>query len=254
MSGPFLANVTLGLRLADASTGEPIRQGLRAWAAPARRPERRCAAVAGPSGQLVWSRIPGLSPGADAVVVDVEDGLARYLPLRLQVDLPRDGLVRWPWGADRAQRSVVPMARAVHGPELEGYATLYAELWDPIRRAPAAWALLSARAVGGEPSWGLSDTQGRVRVTLPWPEPVLSSGRPLATSTWSLSLRVRHSPSVAAVARPTLDAIEGQPLARLWRDAEARQAFTGATLQSGVELVLRGDPGRPDFQPIFVTP
>lgn len=265
MSASHQRVAALGLRLADAVTGLPVREGLRAWASPVADERTRVAGELGPSGQIVWSRLPGVSawqqdraaPQTRRFCVEVEDRLDRYLPVRLEVDAPCAGLLTRVWGARKERRALVPMAHQPGGPPLEGHASVYAELWDPGAGAPAAWSLLSVRAGTGEravTSWGLADGRGRVRVLLPWPEPALSTGRPLAESSWSLSLRVRYARRAPDPRPPTLDTIEGQPQARLWRDAEARVAMGSATLRFGTELLLRGDGPAGNYQPLYVTP
>lgn len=255
----------LGIRMADAVTALPVREGLRAWATPLADDRVRVAGELGPSGQIVWSRLPGVDAwGLDTARsrrrrfrLEVEDRLGRYLPVQLEVEAPSDGLVTWSWGSKKERRALVPMAHQPSGPPMEGYASIYAELWDLKARRPASWSLLSARAGTGASavtSWGLADQRGRVRVLLPWPEHALSAGRPLAEATWSISLRVRHPPQVPDLRPPTLDAIEGQPLARLWRDPEAKVAMGSATLRFATELILRGEHLNADFQPLYVTP
>lgn len=265
MSAASQRVVALGIRMADGVTGLPVRDGLRAWASPVSDERVRIAGESGPSGQIVWARLPGTSAWraggaptrAPRFLLEVEDRQERYLPVRVEAEAQSQALVSWVWGSKKERRPLVPMYHGSSGPALEGHASIYAELWDLGASAPAAWSLLSARAGTGEravTSWGLADARGRVRVVLPWPEPGLSTGKPLAEATWALSLRVRFARRAPASLPPNLDAIERQPLARLWRDADAKLPMSSATLRFGTELVLRGDSSSSDYQPLYVTP
>lgn len=260
----------LGLRLSDAVTGAPVREGLRVELLVAGA-KRRVPSTPGLEGVHAWHNVPGFGAwtSEDAadwrhtglpVLICVDDLMGRYLPLRVRVRVPTRDLLTWTWAPGEAPRTSVPMARAITAPGLEGHANLYAELWHVGRGAPAAWALLQAtcRAGAGETTVrGLADHLGRVRIDLPWPEPPLIGGLPLASAAWNLTLSVRYAAlpgdPLDPDGPPTLREIEAQPPAQLWADAAATDPLGSATLRWGQDLILRGAVGPGDHQPIFVT-
>lgn len=268
MSEGLTRSAPLGVRLCDAATGATVADGLRVWVESEEDPALSRPSTPGRDGLHVWHSLPGLerwsraradfSAARHGWVLRAEDLQGRYLPMALRVEAPTQGLVRRRWGAEKQPRPAVQLARSLAAPPVEGFASVSAELLDGATGAPAAWALVGARASSGGGAaagcWGLADESGQVVVALAWPEPTPGSSRPIAEAQWTLTLRVRYG-RLSRDARgrpPTLDAIEAQPVAHLWRDRAASRAFASATLHQGRPLVLRGE-GPQGPGPLVIT-
>lgn len=131
-----------------------------------------------------------------------------------------------------------------------GMAVIRAELWNPVAKAPASFALFEARVVGRQTMRGVADRQGRVALVFPYPEPTVppdAPGQPapvppLTRQEWAVEVRAYYKTPAAGATPPTvpeLAATLAQPRAELWAD-EARSApLTRATMRFGQELVVR---------------
>jgi hypothetical protein len=189
-------------------------------------------------------------------VVQVSDLSSRYQPFSLTADLPLRGLYAWDCAGPASPLTsplvagppAVPLFSAPSREAPAGMATIRATLWDASAAAPAAWAVLEVSTPGQAPARGIADSQGRVVVLFPYPEPtgpspVLSSplvrsGVPLAQQQWTVAVRAAYAPRPETSA-PDLCGTLRQASAFLWADSDQSVPLTEATLLFGQELVLR---------------
>jgi len=191
----------LGLRFRDATTEQPVTDGLRVTV-------RRADGVGGPtravrtaSGAYVAQGLPGLRgyeragasvPDRSVFQVAVEDDQNRYVPVQLDVDLPyepdpADGglypILETPSEIEGETREpTCYLFSAVQRPVTAGQSVVYADLVAEAADGtlqPAPHAVLEVEHVpdaenGNGPSngatwYGIADAEGRVAVQFPLP-------------------------------------------------------------------------------------
>ena len=253
-----------GLRFWDQVTQSAVSDGLVVTAYRGAQPEARIPASHNRSGVFSFRGVPGLrevetgagdadfwrlhAPAFD-FVVEVLDSENRFLPFRLPVRLPVQGIYQFggqpfvPLYSSPARTAAAPMAM------------IRAQLFDPVRVVPAAWAVVDAHIDGGATLRGIADERGQVLVPFPFPEPLgfgLGSplrpgGIPLSGQTWPLRLAFAYTPG-ATGGIPDLTQVLKQAPATAWDDELLSTPLTSATLPFGPELVLRSR-AAPDSPP-----
>jgi hypothetical protein len=208
----------IGLRFRDVATGGFVGEGLRVTVTSVRNPART--ATLDVNGKAVWyaHRFPGFSdtelansPDWETLrqpcLVEVDDRLGRFLPLRIILDLPHRGLIDWPGWGDLPQDLLVPLANDASPPAISPDALpLFssagriapmplAEIRCQLLRddgGPAAWALLTATHAGLVRAIGQADAEGRAVLFFAYPErprPSLATSPPAITDfRWSIEL------------------------------------------------------------------
>jgi hypothetical protein len=206
----------IGLRFRDVATGLPVGQSLRVTVTSVRNPGRR--ATLEVNGKGVWyaHRFPGFSDEALASAGDwaslsqpclVEDLAGRFLPLRVELDLPVRGIVDWPgwaalpqaplapWVDNSSPPTVMPDALPLFSSAGRMAPAPLAEVRCQLKRDDgelAAWALLTAAHGGSVRAIGQADDKGRVVLFFAYPErprPSLATSPPAVTDfRWSIEL------------------------------------------------------------------
>lgn len=275
----------LGLRFWDHVTEAVISDGLLVTAYPVADPGLRTAAYANRSGVYSVRNLPGLreieSGAGDAAfwaahppqfdfVVEVVDTEGRFLPFRLPVKLPVRGIYAFQdfeLASPLDARQLVPLYSAPARMLAAPMAIVRAELYDPIRRTPAAWAVVEAEAGGAPPVRGIADDQGRVLLPFPFPEPqsfglgspLRPGGTRLADQMWPVDLKFAYTPQMPPPAIPDLTEVLKQLPARAWEDSLLTTPLTGTTLRYGQPVVLRSrsaasPPGSTQMSVLLITP
>ena len=265
-----------GLRFWDQVTRSAVSDGLVVTAWPAVQPELRTPASLNRSGVFWFRNLPGLreieNGAGDAgfwskhppqfdFVVEVLDPENRFLPFRLPVRLPVQGIYQF------EGQPFVPLysapARTVSAP----LAMIRAQLYDALHNVPAAWAVMDVRVDGGPSVRGIADSRGQVVVPFPFPEPqgfglgspLHPGGIPLAGQTWQLHLAFAYTPA-ATDGIPDLSQVLKQAPATAWDDELLSTPFTQVALSFGPELVLRSraaaasPPASPWLSTLLITP
>jgi len=255
----------LGLRFWDRVTESIVDDGFEVTAYPAAHPTWRTGAFTNRSGVYSFRNLPGLreieSGAGDAAfwaahppqfdfVVEVIDTAGRYLPFQLPVKLPVRGIYSFPdfeSASPPGLQSFIPLYSAPARPIAAPMAILRAEMYDPIRKAPAAWAVVEAQAGNAEPVRGIADDQGRVLLPFPFPEPqsfglgspLRPGGIKLVDQAWPVELKFAYTPRTPAPTIPDLAEILNQLPAIAWEDSLLSTPLTGTTLHFGQDVVLR---------------
>jgi len=280
---PWRRVTPFGVRFVDDWTGRFVVDGLVVTAWPASEPSRRVVAALNRSAVFFLRSVPGIGDlemgaGDDAYwstvprrpfVVEVEDHSGKFLAFRFTVDLPLRGLLQLTCGSPPrplgpAPALGVPLFSAPTRAAVPGAAVVRADLWDPVARAPAAWASLRA-SVPGEAARGVppvqafADDRGKVAIHVPCPDADdLDGGSfdspsgpvpvPLTARTWSVDLTAAYSrlprdPRAALSTRgapiPDLCAAAMQVPATLWSDRTQTLALTRTSVSYGRETILR---------------
>lgn len=208
----------IGLRFRDVATGVFVGEGLRVTVTSARNPARRATLDVNGSGVWYAHRFPGFSdavlastPDWDTLqqpcLVEVDDPSGRFLPLRVEIDLPHRGLVDWPGWSSLPQDLLAPLANNESPPAISPEAlplfssaarsapAPLAEMRCQLLRddgGPAAWALLTASHAGTVRAIGQADGEGRAVLFFAYPErprPSLATSPPAITDfRWSIEL------------------------------------------------------------------
>jgi hypothetical protein len=245
----------LALSFWDQVSNTTVGDGLVVTAYPPHQPEQAVQAIVNRLGIYVLRNLPGLravengtgdttfwaSPPAIRVfVVEVQDTRRRFQPFSLTLSAPVRGVFAWELApGSPPEPTSVPLFSAPARPAPAGMAVLRAELFDPIHKQPAAWAILEARLAGQLLARGLADAAGRLVLIFPFPEPNLASHIPLTQQVWSLQLRAAYASSTPVPPLPDLEAALAQPSATLWQDSARSLPLAQANLSFGRELVLR---------------
>jgi hypothetical protein len=213
-----------GIIFWDFATGAPIGDGLEVSVTLASRPALTTTLVPNRSGVWVAVRLPGrtdaeLSAADDwsallrTYRIEVVDRAGRFLPLRLDAELPTGGLYEWPGWAGLPEDRLRPLSdgdsppvispariplfsapeRSVAGP----LAQLRGELVDSATGAPAAWALVTASHAGIVRGLGLADRMGRATLFFAYPErerPSLTSPPAITDFRWALEIAAYYDP------------------------------------------------------------
>ena len=265
----------LGLAFRDTATGERVGAGLNVEVYRKSLPRVRATALPNASGVYVLHEAPGLhasrfgagddefwaaQPELPGFVVEVSDSERRFLPFSFEVELFQRGVYNFdsPLAASSPpEPATVPLYSAATRKAPPGFAAVRAELWDADADAPAAWAVVEARAAGHLAARGLSDEGGRLALLFPYPAParmIVSSppgsppvfgGLPLVRQEWEVSLAAGYTGELsrpAAARFPDLRLTLGQlngAAASLWADRAGGEELSRVTLRYGRELVLR---------------
>jgi len=271
----------LGLVFRDAATGERVGAGLRVEVYRKSNPTPRAVMFPNPSGVYVLHSAPGLDElrfgaGDDAFwaglppplvyVVEVSDEWRRFVPLSLEVELPRPapGVYSFdsPLGTSPPEGHAPPSVPLYSAPSRSvppGFAALRAELWDAEAAAPAAWAVVEARSAGRLCARGISDEGGRLALLFPYPAPARAAAAsppdsppsmrnvPLTGQSWELAITAAYTGALsrpAAAPFPDVRQTLGQlnePAASLWADRAGGEELSTVTLNFGRGLVLRSE-------------
>jgi len=229
----------LGIRFWDIAGATSNVEGLQVEIYPRANPYARSVALPNRSGVYVANTVPGLrgfeySNDAPEVLwatalrpyrVKVNDPKGRFLPIEFDADLPQQGLFTWlaPWVSPPQPISLpgeegsppplllerVPLFSAPSRPVPEPLAVVYAQLREFGSARAAAWSLLGVAIDGRTRGLGLADSEGRVAVMFPYPEPprMLLASPPEARNdfSWQLELtafwsQASPAPAVSALA------------------------------------------------------
>jgi hypothetical protein len=261
----------IGLRFRDVATGSPVGEGLRVTVSSVRNPARQ--ATLEVNGKAVWyaHRFPGFSDEALAAtgdwtslvqpcLVEVEDSAGRFLPLRVQVDLPARGIVDWPgwaalpqpqlapWTDESSPPAVMPDALPLFSSAGRTAPAPLAEIRCQLSRddgGPAAWALVTAAHGGSVRAIGQADEEGRVVLFFAYPErprPSLATSPPAITDfRWSIEIAAYWNGLDPAVT-PEFGAVMAQldhPRALFESTLSPPEPLPSQLLSFGRPLVLR---------------
>jgi hypothetical protein len=112
----------------------------------------------------------------------------------------------------------------------------------------AAWAVLAATVAGQPAVRGIADSDGRVAIVTPYPEPVTTSARPasppfgagtgLWEQEWPVRLEAFYEPQARVPPAADLCRTLAQAFTPLWADVDATRPVSGLTLQYGRELIV----------------
>lgn len=230
-----------GIMFWDFATGAAVRDGLEVTLTLLSRPAQTTSLIPNRNGVWVAARLPGRTDSELAATADwstllrlyrieVIDTAHRFLPLRLDGELPTGGLYEWPAWADFPQTPLRPLADGLSPPHVSpGRIPLFSaperqvagplaevrcELLDAATDLPAAWALVTASHGGIVRGLGLADAMGRATLLFPYPErerPSLSSPPAITDFRWPLAFAAYYDPPAApAPDVPDLAAILGQ--------------------------------------------
>lgn len=230
-----------GIVFWDIATGTPVADGLEVSLTLLSRPELTTSLIPNRSGVWVAARLPGrtdseLEASTDWSAlsrpyrIEVADSARRFLPLRLDADLPVRGLYEWPDWGDFSQAALRPLSDGLSPPHLSpGRIPLFSaperrvagplaevrcELLDSATGRPAAWALVTASHGGLVRGLGLADAIGRTTLLFPFPErerPSLTSPPAITDFCWALEIAAYYDPPDEPVADvPDLAAILAQ--------------------------------------------
>jgi hypothetical protein len=256
----------LGVRFWDDITQRPISDGLAVTAYPANQPARRSAARVNCADTFIFQDLPGLHeaefgagndeywtspPAQREFVVEVIDPFDRFQPFTFAAHPPERGRFNWwcaPSGAP-PDHAPVPLfsapARSVPG----GLAVMRIEVWDAVRHAPAAWALLEAHYDGRRIARSYADQKGRVVLMFPYPEPSdppitspPSQRTSLVNQSWPIELRAFYAPSLPVPDVPDLCDVLQQPEVQLLNNLSPEVLLGDVDLKFGGKLTVSSPP------------
>ena len=263
--GSFQRNAPLGIRFWDLAGGTSIVEGLDVQVFPAANPNARrrlrrhandIYAAVDIVGQTDFERriaaprdLPwwqATSPPAPSYRVEVTDPLGRFLPMGFDVDLPLQGLLDvsslvpggapalplWPddnVASPTTLAAKVPLFSAPSRTVPSPLAVVYAQMRVQGTLEIPAWTLLGASIDGQLRGLGLADTQGRVAVMFPYPnpptQPLTSPSVAQPDFLWTVTLQAWRAATLAAPDLadilgqlaspcPVVDAVSGTPTPR----------------------------------------
>jgi hypothetical protein len=213
-----------GIMFWDFATGAPVGDGLDATLTLVSRPALTTSLIPNRNGVWVAARLPGrtdaeLSATPDWSTlrrpyrIEVADRARRFLPLRLEADLPTGGLFDWPeWGSvppeplrplsdqlspPHVSPKRIPLFSAPERRVAAPLAEIRCELLDAATGRPAAWALVTASHGGVVRGLGLADAMGRTTLFFPYPDrerPSLSSPPAITDFRWPLDFAAYYDP------------------------------------------------------------
>lgn len=265
----FTLAAPLGFCFWDGLTARIIGDGLavRAYlggAVGAR--ERELIAVPNRAGVYVLRGLPRFESRPKEALprelrVEVRDEQCRFLPFAFTLSLPAQGLFDWIYGdglppappqeppAPPANKSAqkppkrpafIPLFSSPTRTAPAATAVIRAQLFDPVAKRPAAWAVLEARPEGGPPALGIANEGGSIAVMMTYPKlPVIGERTALGERSWPLRLAARYSPAAVTGEPPDLRQVFGQTEAVLWADEDRTTHLGEQTLRFGVEIVVR---------------
>ncbi len=248
----------LGVRFYDELTASVISEGLLVSVYHPGDRQRAIPVHANRSGVFVVHHIDGLrafehgaaGPSTTTnVVLEVADTQGRFQPFTLQTSAPQPGLIAAAL-SPLAGRTWIPLFSAATRAVTAGVGVIRAQLYDPTRTAPAAWAVLEVDVAGQPPVRAVADEQGSIAIMFPYPTPPVTplgpGGSPLSPlsasfteQVWHVGVRARYGGLQPPTGVPDLDDVLAQPPAMLWADLAHTRALTDALLQFGRETVLR---------------
>ncbi len=281
----------LGLRFQDATTGEPVRDGLVVSAYPKNRPNARRRLISnrrgiyalhdaglrelqnGAGDAAYWDNLPATKD----FVIEVIDQQSRFIPFQFVVGLPAQ------WNKPAALPPSIKNVALYSAPTRTvpaGMAAVRAELSDPTAGAngvSASSAVLELYDNDQMVARGLADQQGRIAVLFPYPAPrsfpvTSPPGSPpvnrpaLTDQTWTFQLRALYRSAIQSPlapsgenALPDLQSVLTQPEATLWADEARTEELQEVAVQFGCEKVLRSrsssaSPPNRDCPVLFITP
>lgn len=265
----------LGLVFRDTATGERVGAGLRVEVYRKSIPRARAVAQPNSSGIYVLHDAPGLGssrfgagddafwaaqPALPGYVVEVSDPERRFLSFSFEVELFQRGVYSFESplaSSSPPEPTTVPLYSAPTRKVPPGFAAVRAELWDAAADAPAAWAVVEARAAGRLAARGISDEGGRLALLFPFPAPARTPASsppdsppvlraaPLVEQSWELSLAAGYTGELSRRPVPTFPDLHralGQlngAAASLWADRAGGEELSQVTLRFGRELTLR---------------
>ncbi len=202
-------------------------------------------------GVFVAHQVRGLRLPADTsppptrpFILQVEDPLGRYLPLRMSADLPTDGL----FGPTLSPGTALPHV-PLFSTSARPLPAAAAEVRVDLRLAsapdtPAAWARLELRLDDGSLlAEGLADARGSALLPCALPalvDPPLSASPPgPPISQWNVSLHAFWSPAIALSSIPDFNALQALPEVPLLQTEAASPPLAPALLAAGIPLVIR---------------
>lgn len=233
-------NAPLGIKFWDVVTGAYVSNGLRVTAYPGDDQVHSTYASANRSGTYVLHSASGLrefelgvgnvpftdvSPARRRFTITVKDEERRFLPMKLDADLPFKGLFKWentmPGGVplDLAVSPNVPLFSSILRTDPAGMAVLRIELYESpspeingVRiKKPAAWAMVEARYNGRLTGRGVADDKGRVAIIFAYPPPhdsispfgsspagTFTAGVPFLQEEWTIELQAYYEPNVVS--------------------------------------------------------
>lgn len=237
-------NAALGLRFWDVAGMTSIVDGLRVEVFPRGNATARARLSINRSGIYAAHHLPLVPPPPDIRAfefsdaepdvlwtgptrpyrIEVTDPEGRFLPIAFDADLPLRGLLtfRAPWLSPPQAVSLptdpgsppallierLPLFSAPSRPVPHPLAVVYAQLRDRTTGRDLAWTPLTVAIDGLVRGVGLSDSQGRVAVMFPYPEPPRQSlaSPPQARNdfTWQLALTAFGSVSSPATEVPAI--------------------------------------------------
>ena len=243
----------LGVRFRDEATGAYVTDSLNVTVHPEWQPEVRTTGVPNTSSvfgfhDLPWMRDVDFDATPFEFVLEVVDRSGRFLPYRLPLLLPHEGILEQPLFSSPSRAPV------------DGMGVLRAELIDAGTQKPASWALIEAKAGEQRLVTGMADREGRVMLPLFYPKPVITLGSPgtpntpLAQQTWAVDFTVRYRRREPVPEIPDLVDDLAQPAATAWEQTSPPAVWTQATLHFGRELRLATAAGGAGTSTLLITP
>jgi hypothetical protein len=235
-----------------------VADGLRVELRDARRPGPAQPLTANPHGVFVAHTVRGLRPlteGAGASPpaqrrfrLTVADTHGRFVPLRMDADLPVDGLFQ-PACLDASPSDAephVPLFSAATRPVPAGLVVVRADLRlasDPA--AAAAWARLELWLGDHMLAEGVADRRGAALLLCPLPplrDPPVHGSSPDARAEparWDVTLRACWVAGHAELAVPDLCALLQLPEVTLLEQTAPARPLGPLVLEAGVPLIVR---------------
>ncbi len=226
----------LGIRFWDASSVQPVYDGLEVCVYPPSRPERRYFPVITPAGVYAFHGLPGLfqwEHGTDnsasvpelPFILSVRDRKARYSSAAMAIDLPWQGdgfllSTLSPEAVDQQAPGFMLFSSADRQPP--AWATVVdCQLWDESAQAAAAFAVVElSEGNDGRMWYGVADAKGTVRIV--FPSFFSTRGRRRrrrVEDSMDLRLAVRYEPgvlqSLPGINTPDLSSVFSQSAARI---------------------------------------
>ena len=123
-------------------------------------------------------------------------------------------------------------------------------LYDPDLARPARWALMKVMLDGNLLGYAMTDQDGQVTVSVPYPEPVdllpgspLSLGQPFTSQVWAIEAAVAYDPALYDETIIDLCTLLSQPSGQVWDvwfgSPPTTLPYNGDNLRFGKPLVLR---------------
>ena len=242
-----------GVRFWDLVEQRIVSTGLQVEFESETTPGKRFPATANGSGTYVpWGlrrlfedATGSAVPASGTFTLFVHDPKNQYVPCRLSglklqpgswVEIARDGVsVNVPFPAQ-----TIPLFPSI-GRVRPGWGAIRAELWDTTVQRPAAGALVRAIPASAGAVWGLSDSDGRVHLLVPWPAPIHPpiGSPPPPQASWPVLVEVWYGGGATESGEADLTAVLRQPLSTLQTGDPTPAKSLTERLSAGAELTLR---------------